>query len=62
MKITTILILLALSALITGFFWMIGLGIFSHIFRQPNLAISYWQSVVVGLVANFLIGLISKSK
>lgn len=43
-------------ALIGGFIWMICLGALSHIFDIPKLAIGYWPSVLVAVIANFLLG------
>lgn len=61
MKIIFVLIIFVLAALLTGFFWMIGLGVLSHIFHEPRLAIGYWQSVLVALVVNLLLGGFSRS-
>ena len=43
-------------SLLSGFVWMIGLGILSSIFHAPNLAIGYWQSVLVAFIVNLLLG------
>lgn len=49
--------------LLWGLIWMLGLGVLADIFNAPNLAIGYWQSVLVGfIVAVLLGGLIGSSK
>jgi uncharacterized MnhB-related membrane protein len=54
------LILAAWLALILGSVWMICLGILSHIFNAPDLAIGYWHSVVVAFIANLLLGIAAR--
>ena len=57
-----VLIVAFLFALIGGYTWMICLGVLSHIFDVPSLAISYWQSVVVAFIANLLLGGFSRTR
>lgn len=57
-----ILILIIPFALLGGWIWMLGLGALSHIFDVPNLAIGFWQSVLVAFIVNLLIGGGVKSK
>lgn len=64
MKLLTILILIVLVVvpviLMGGFIWMILLGALSHIFNVPNLAISFWQSVLVSLIFSLIFGSLGK--
>ncbi len=61
MNLIIFLIVFAIVALISGLLWMIGLGVLSHIFQQPNLAIGYWHSVMVAFVVNLLLGGFTRS-
>lgn len=45
-----------------GFIWMICLGALAHIFNAPSLAISFWKSVVVGVIFAVLFGGISRAR
>lgn len=54
--ILVVLVLVGVSALLSGLFWMLGLGAFSHIFNEPKFAIDYWHSVLVAFIVNLLIG------
>lgn len=60
MKVLGIVLLFLLifvgATLFAGLLWWVGLGILANIFNAPNLAITYWQSVVVALIANILLG------
>lgn len=49
-------LVLAPIFLFSGWVWMLGLGGLSHIFGVPELAIGYWQSVVVAMIISILIG------
>lgn len=51
-----VLAVIGIYVLLGGLLWMVGLGILSHIFAAPNLAISFWQAVVVSLVVGVLLG------
>lgn len=61
----TILVVLGIivpAVLFGGLVWMLALGALSHIFNVPNLAIGYWQSVLVSLIFALLFGAIGSSK
>lgn len=48
-------IFVAAFTLIGGLIWMLGLGVLAHIFNNPDLAIGYWQSVVLAVFVNLIL-------
>lgn len=44
--------------MLCGLIWMLGLGVLAHIFNNPHLAIGYWQSVVLALFVNMILGVV----
>lgn len=42
-----------------GWVWMLALGVLAQIFHNPDLAINYWQSVILALFVNMLFGVIT---
>lgn len=57
-----ILTLFIIGFLLGGLIWMVGLGLLAQIFQAPNLAIGYWQSVVVAVIVSLLFGGFSSIK
>lgn len=56
--ITVILVILLTVGLVFlgGFIWMVCLGALSHIFDAKKLAIGFWPSVLVSVIASALLG------
>ena len=50
------MMVVAAIGLISGLIWWLALGVMAHMFNNPNLAISYWQSVIVAVFANMILG------
>lgn len=48
-------IIVGAVTLVSGLVWMLGLGVLAHIFNNSDLAIGYWQSVVLALFVNLIL-------
>lgn len=50
------LLIAAVAILLGGFVWMVALGVVADVFKVPNLAVGYWDSIKAMFAFGFMFG------